>query len=126
MASAAFKPPGWPTVAPRIFVADVAGLVAFLKRVVAAEGEVHPGRPVELRIGDSLLLISDGGGVRDPAPAFLYVYVPNVDAAFQRAIEAGGSPVEPPTDQPYGDRRATVRDRWGNHWQLATRIVAEN
>ena len=118
-----YKPDGWPEVIPRIFVQDIAGLAAFLKTVLEAQGEVLPGRPVELRIGDSLVMISDGAGVRDPAPAFLYVYVPDADAAYRRAIGAGAQSIEPPGDLPYGDRRATVRDPWGNHWQLATRIA---
>ncbi len=118
-----YKPKGWPTVAPRIFVNDVAGLVDFLKHVVGADGDIRPGAPVELRIDDSVVMISDGAGLRDPSPAFLYVYVPDADAAFGRAMAAGAVEIEAPADLPYGDRRATVRDPWGNHWQLATRIA---
>ena len=119
-----YKPEGWPTLAPRIFVDDVQGLVDFLRTVVGAEGAVRPGAPVELRIGESVLMISDGAGLRERTPAFVYVYVPDADAAFQRAVAAGAHAVETPADLPYGDRRATVRDPWGNHWQLATRIGA--
>ena len=68
-------------------------------------------------------MISDGAGLRERTPAFLYVYVPDVDVAFGCALAAGGEAVERPADLPYGDRRATVRDRWGNHWQPATRIL---
>jgi PhnB protein len=53
--------------------------------------------------------------------AFLYVYVENVDETYQRAIEAGAETLEGPSDLPYGDRRAMVRDLWGNLWQLASR-----
>lgn len=116
-----FRPEGWPTVIPRLFTSDVEGLAGFLKAVFAAEGEVHPGRPVELRIGDSMLMVSDGGGVRAPGSACLYVYVPDTDAAWQRAVELGACTVEPPQDTPYGDRRAVIEDRWGNSWQIATR-----
>ena len=120
MNSSHYKRPGWPSVIPRIFVADVEGLVTFIKTVLDAEGTYEPERPTELQIDDSLLLVSDGGGVRDPAPAALYVYVPDTDATFQRAIEAGAISVEAPSNQFYGDRRATVTDRWGNFWQFAT------
>jgi uncharacterized glyoxalase superfamily protein PhnB len=115
------KPDGWPTVTPRIFTPDVAGLVAFLKSVFGGEGEVRADMPTEIRIGDSIVMVSDGGGVRDAMPAFLYVYVADTDATFERAIAAGAEAIEGPSNMPYGDRRATVRDRWGNIWQIATR-----
>ena len=117
----AHRPEGWPAVVPRLFTDDVEGLVGFLKVVFDAEGDVHPGRPAEIRIDDSLLMISDGGGVREAQPAFLYVYVPDVDAAFARAGIQGVRVIETPADLPYGDRRATIEDRWGNVWQIATR-----
>ncbi len=116
------RPEGWPAVVPRLFCDDVEGLVGFLKSVFDAQGEVHRGRPAEIRIDDSLLMVSDGGGVREARPAFLYVYVPDVDAAFARAEAEGAEVIEAPADLPYGDRRATVEDRWGNVWQIATRL----
>jgi PhnB protein len=115
-----FKPDGWPTVTPRIFTDDVARLVGFLKIVFGASGRLQSGAPTELRIGDSVVLISDGGGAREAMPAFLYVYVENADEAYRRAIAAGAESIERPGDMPYGDRRATVRDSWGNVWQIAT------
>lgn len=122
MSPTAYKPPGWPTVVPRIFVSDVEGLVAFMKDVFGAAATVRPGAPTEVSLDGSILIVSDGQGVREPTPVFLYVYVSDVDAVFERAIKAGSVLVEPPADMPYGDRRATVRDRWGDHWQIATRF----
>jgi uncharacterized glyoxalase superfamily protein PhnB len=115
-----FKPAGWPAVTPRIITSDVAGLVAFLKNVFGAQGEVPAGRPAELRIDDSMVMVSDGGGLRAATPAFLHLYVPDADEVFRRAIAAGAEPIEAIADMPYGDRRATVRDGWGNIWQIAT------
>lgn len=116
-----YKPADWATITPRLFTRDVQGLVDFLKRVFEARGDVPVGRPAEIIIGDSRLMISDGGGVRAPLPAYLYMYVPNADETYRRAIEAGAQMIEPLSDTPYGDRRATVQDRWGNTWQIATR-----
>jgi uncharacterized glyoxalase superfamily protein PhnB len=76
-----------------------------------------------MRIADSVLLVSDGAGVRGARPAFLYVYVEDADQTYRRAIEAGSATIEEPADMPYGDRRATVQDPWGNIWQIATRTV---
>ncbi|WP_375783150.1 VOC family protein [Bradyrhizobium sp. Pha-3] len=115
-----FKPAGWPSVIPRIVTRDLTGLAGFLSDVFEAEGEVRSGAPTEIRIGDSIILISDGGGVRDAIPAFLYVYVENADETYRRAIAAGAESIEMPADTPYGDRRAMVRDSWANVWQIAT------
>jgi len=115
-----YKPDDWPTVIPRIFAADVAGLADFLRVAFGASGDVRPNVPAEMRIGDSVVMISDGGGVRGAMAACLYVYVENADESYQRTISAGAETIEPPADMPYGDRRAMVRDRWGNLWQIAT------
>jgi uncharacterized glyoxalase superfamily protein PhnB len=116
-----FRPHGWHTVTPRVFTGDVAGLVKFLKAVFNATGESRVGRPAEIRIGDSIVMVSDGGGRRETGPAFLYVYVEDADETYRLAVEAGAESLEKPMDLPYGDRRATVFDPWGNTWQIATR-----
>jgi PhnB protein len=115
-----FKPDGWPTVIPRIFTEDVAGVAGFLQFVFGAQGQVRANTPSEMTIGDSVIMVSDGGGVRAARPAFLYVYVENADETYGRAIEAGALTIEKPADMPYGDRRAMVQDSWGNVWQIAT------
>ena len=115
-----FKPDGRPTVTPRIFTDDVAGLVRFVKTVFGAAGELQSAAPTEMTMGESIVMISDGGGLREAMPACLYVYVENADETYARAMAAGAQSIEPPADMPYGDRRATVRDSWSNIWQIAT------
>jgi PhnB protein len=116
-----FKPVGWPAVVPRLVTSDVQGVVTFLRSTFGAEGDIPRDRPAEMRIFDAIIMVSDGGGIRQSSSAFLYAYVEDTDATYQRAIEAGAREVEPPADMPYGDRRATVQDVWGNTWQIATR-----
>jgi uncharacterized glyoxalase superfamily protein PhnB len=53
-------------------------------------------------------------------PPQLYLYVPDVDALYDRAIRAGAQPTYPPADHAYGDRGAGVTDEWGNFWYMAT------
>jgi PhnB protein len=118
--ASSFTPHGWHTVTPRIFTGDVAGLVEFLKSVFNASGEYRVGMPAEVKIGDSIVMISDGGGRRQTMPAFLYVYVEDADQTYRLAVDAGAESLEKPMDMPYGDRRAMVRDSWGNTWQIAT------
>jgi len=113
-------PAGYHSLTSRIVVADLDGQVEFLRRTFDAAGDVVAGRPVELRIGDSLVMLSEAGE-RDLFPAFLYVYVDDADAVHQRAVAAGASTIEPPLDTPYGDRRAMVQDPFGNVYQIAHR-----
>src|ERR1700694_1076630 len=114
-----FQPDGWHTVTPRIVARDPDNLVRFLKDVFDAKGVFRTGLPAEIRIGDSLVMVS-GEGQRDSNPAFLYVNVDDTDATYQRAIAADATSLEEPMDMPYGDRRAMLRDAWGNTWQIAT------
>lgn len=116
-----FAPEGWHTVTPRIVADDAQGLVAFLVHVFEATGEYRSERPSEIRIGDSMVMITDTG-VRPATNAFLYVYVRDTDATYRSAIDAGARSVEAPGDTPYGDRRCMVEDQWGNTWQIATRL----
>ena len=98
------------------FVQEVFGAVE-LERTPIQAAQFH----VEAAIGDSVLVLE----VSDPphesaAPASVYVYVPDVDAAYGRALEAGAVRVSPPEDKPYDERAAGVRDRFGNIWWIAT------
>jgi len=117
---ATFQREGWRTVTPRIVTADVQGLAQFLRAVFDAQGACHAGAPAEMRIGDSTIMISEGGDRREAMPAFLYVYVADADLTYARATGLGAVSIEAPLDTPYGDRRAMIRDPWGNLWQIAT------
>ena len=105
---------------PRLFVDDVAAQVEFLRVVFDATGDVHLGRPVDVRVGDSIIMVSSTDG-RAAFTGFLYVYVDDADEAFRRAVDAGAAVLEVPVDTPYGDRRAMVRDPFGNVFQIAHR-----
>jgi PhnB protein len=113
---------GYRSITPRIVVSDVAAQVAFLRAVFDASGEVEPGRPAEIRIGDSMIMVSPATE-RDLFPAFLYVYVVDADRAYEKAVAAGATTLEPPLNTPYGDRRAMVRDPFGNIFQISHPIA---
>jgi PhnB protein len=112
-------PEGWHSVTPRLVVHEPANLVRFLIKAFDANGDFAVDAPTVMRIGDSIVMIS-AAGPRDPMRAFLYLYVDDADATYQRALEAGAVSLEEPADMPYGDRRAMVKDPCGNHWQIAT------
>ncbi len=82
-------------------------------------------------ISDAVFLTDDEGSVIEmgeahdewgPMPTMFYVYVDDVDAWYRRALAAGAAPMEPPALQPYGERRAAVRDAFGNQWYLAAPV----
>jgi PhnB protein len=115
-------PEGWHTVTPRLFVHDREGMIEFLKRAFGAVE--HPrfseDAPVEVSIGDSVVMIGDASA-RRPTTSFFYVYVTDTDETYANAIAAGATSVEAPALMHYGDRRAMVEDPFGNAWQIATR-----
>ncbi|UOZ06415.1 VOC family protein [Amycolatopsis sp. WQ 127309] len=106
------------TVIPRMVVRDLVAAVAFLRTVFGATGELESGRPADLRIGGSRVLVS-AEGERELFPAFLYVYVADADATYRRALDCGAASLEEPANTPYGDRRAMIRDPFGNVFQIA-------
>jgi PhnB protein len=55
-------------------------------------------------------------------PAMFYLYVPDCDAVYRRALAAGAKSVSEPTDHPYGDRSGGVIDPFGNTWYIATHV----
>src|SRR5262249_30536324 len=115
-----YKPDDRPAVVPRLFTKDVEGQVAFLRAAFGAKGRLRVDRPTELVIGDSVIMVSDSGGVRKSTSSAFYIYVPDADKTWARAVKAGAKSYAEPEDTPWGDRRAIVNDVWGNHWQIAT------
>jgi PhnB protein len=117
-------PEGWHSITPRIVVDDVAGLVTFLRQAFDAAGDCLPDRPTVLRIGDSNVMLSTTGP-REAMPAYIYLYVEDVDSSYRRCLAAGATSLEEPWDTPYGDRRGMVEDPHGNIWQIATSTASE-
>jgi uncharacterized glyoxalase superfamily protein PhnB len=115
-------PEGWHSVTPRLVVPDAKKLVEFLKQAFGATGEFRIDTPSVIKIGDSIVMVSSVGP-RDAMPAFLYLYVDDIDTTYQRALDAGAVSLEEPKDLPYGDRRGMVEDPFGNIWQIATHIA---
>jgi PhnB protein len=88
-------------------------------RAQSPEGVVHHA---QVRIGDSVISMGDAHGPYQPMPSTLHLYVPDTDALYERALGAGATSIQPPADQPYGDRSAGVTDPFGNRWFIATHI----
>jgi PhnB protein len=123
------KPDGYPTVSPYLIVERAEEVIGFLAATLGATVERRFDLPdgslmhAELRIDDSIVMIGASGGEWPPVPAHLHVYSDDVDAAFNRAIAAGGRSVQDPETQEYGDRRCGVMDPGGNTWWIATPVI---
>ena len=129
-------PPGYHSVTPYLALRDAKAAIDFYKRAFGAELLMAldmPGGKVahaEIRIGDSILMMSEESaewGNKSPltlggSPVFMMIYVPDVDAAFAKALAAGATEVRPVQDQFYGDRAGTLKDPYGYQWTLATHI----
>jgi PhnB protein len=119
--------PGFHAVTPYLQVRRPAELLDFVKTVFGAVETMRAtgsagGMHAEVRIGDSMVMIGGMESLATETPAALYLYIPDVDAAFERALAAGATSLLPPTNQDYGDRNAWVKDRFGNTWYLAQNI----
>jgi uncharacterized glyoxalase superfamily protein PhnB len=121
-------PDQYHTVTPYLMAPGTLKLIDFLKKAfdaVETERVMGQGSTVmhaEVRIGDSMVMLSDGGGDWKPMPTALYLYVADADAMYKRALAAGGTSVMEPVTQFYGDRHGGVRDPSGNLWWIATHV----
>jgi PhnB protein len=121
-------PEGFHTVTPYLVASDAAAVIDFLQRAFDAtlceriDDEKGRIRHALLKVGDSMVMLTDGNEECPPAPEGFYLYMSEIDAAYDRALRAGGVSVMEPADQFYGDRNAGVRDACGNTWWLATHI----
>ncbi len=75
--------------------------------------------------GDSVIEMGEARGEIQPSPTMFYLYVPDADASYFRAMNAGATSVHEPANQPYGDRTAAVKDVFGNLWYLATHVQTQ-
>lgn len=121
------------TVTPRLVVSGGADAIEFYRNAFGAQeiGERFAGPDgqvihAELRIGDSVVMITDEAaapaGTSASAGAIMATYWENVDAAWQRALEAGAAVIYPLADQFYGERGGRLRDPYGHQWMLSQRI----
>ena len=123
-----YIPDGYHSITPSICIDGAQKFVAFLKEVFGAKERMRmhgPGGKImhaEFAIGDSAIMLADTMPGWPAKSNSLYVYVEDVDAAYQRAIKAGAKSVQEPANQFWGDRSASVTDPFGNSWGIATHV----
>jgi len=128
-------PEGYHTITPSLTVRNAAEAIEFYKEALGAQELMRMTDPdgkighAELKIGDSIVFLGEempSMGNKSPqtlggATGGLYLYVEDVDKAFQRAIDAGGKEKMPVTDMFWGDRYGQFVDPYGYSWGLSTR-----
>ena len=132
-------PEGYHTVTPHLVLSDCAQAIDFYTRAFGARETLRmpgPGGTIvhaEIRIGDSVVMVNDEmqpipgqpGLFKSPnaaglATAALFLYVEDVDAAFDRALKAGCTVRMPLENMFWGDRYGQVIDPFGVTWAMAT------
>ena len=130
-------PEGYSTVTPYLAVDDASAAIEFYKRAFGAREHVRMPAPdgkighAELEIGDSKIMLSDPfpqSKTRPPkelggTTSGVFLYVEDVDSAFQQALDAGASVEMAPEDMFWGDRFGSITDPYGHAWQIATHTV---
>ena len=71
-------------------------------------------------VGDSMVMLAEATEQHQLLPAMLYLYVPDTDAVYKKAMAAGATSIMEPADQFYGDRNAGVKDATGTQWWIGT------
>jgi len=113
---------GFHTVTPYLMVREADKLVDFVRqafggvetyRTTGSAGGTH----IEVRVGDSMVMIG-GASTGEPMPAAIYLYMINIDEVYRKALQAGATSILEPSDQPDGERRAGVKDAFGNQWYI--------
>jgi PhnB protein len=121
-------PKGLHSVNPYLHPRRAEPLISFLKRAFGAEEVAKYASPdgvvhhAVIRVGDSVLEMGEAHGKYETMSAMFYLYVPNLEDVYRQAVAAGATSSQEPTDQPYGDRTAAVKDAFGNTWYIATHL----
>jgi PhnB protein len=105
-----------------------AQFIDFITAAFGAEAIMRHDAPngtvghARIRIGNSIVIVSEAHGRYQPMPAGVYMYVENAYEVYERAIRAGASVLYPIANMPYGDRMGGVTDPFGNEWYISTHV----
>ncbi|QGQ98223.1 VOC family protein [Paenibacillus psychroresistens] len=121
-----YAPHGYQSVTPHFSLNNASSLIEFLKKVFGAE-ELNRAvndrleiSHAEVRIGNTIIELSDANENYPPRPGTMHIFVGDADECYNRALAAGAKSLYEPADMPYGERSGGVEDAFGNHWYIAT------
>jgi len=128
-------PEGFHSVTPCLTLKNSLEAIEFYRKAFGAKQlDVFPGPDghstmhATIKIGDSIIMMGDERPMQDcrsaeslgASPVSLFIYVPNADAVFEKAIDAGSEVIMPVDDMFWGDRAGTLKDPFGYSWTIAT------
>jgi uncharacterized glyoxalase superfamily protein PhnB len=119
-------PEGFHSLTPYLFAEGATRLIDFICAAFGGEVMFQQNRPdgavmhATIRIGDSMLMLADPAPEFGATPSSIYLYVPDCDTVYQRALASGGVSVFPVMTLPSGERYGGVKDPCGNIWWVAT------
>ena len=124
-----YKPSGYNAVSPYLIVDGAQRMIDLLNTVFSikelrrynlSDGKIMHA---EVQLDDSVIMLADASPQYPANKLLLHVYVPDVEAVFQRALQAGCKPIEPPKQQEGDpDRRGMFEDFSGNAWAVSTQL----
>lgn len=123
-----YKPNGYTSVAPYLIVNGAGRTFEFLKQVFGATELRRSDAPdgkvqhAEVRIDDTVLMLADAVEGWPASSVHVHIYVPDVDATYQRALAAGAESVQAPVKHDDPDKRGGVKDAGGTTWWIATQV----
>lgn len=123
-----YKPTNYNSVSPYLIVQGAAATIEFLKAVFGAEElRNYPGEDgrimhAEVRIDDSVIMLADAAPAWPSQPSHVHIYVPDVDATYQKALAAGATSVQEPVKKDDADKRGGVKDAGGTTWWIGTQM----
>lgn len=122
-------PKGFHCVTPYFVIHGGAPFIQFLERAFQAEQVVRHENPdgsihhAQVRIGDSMVMLSDERPEHPKMPGMIFLYVDSADEAYASALAAGATSLRAPQDETHGDRMAGVLDPFGIQWWVANPLV---
>lgn len=124
-------PTGYNSLMPYLIVNGASDFIEFLNTTFGAQERMRVPSPdggvrhAEVTIEESVIELADATENYPARPGILHVYVPDVDATYRKALDAGATSKYGVVDQDYGDREASLQDRFGNTWYIATSKSAD-
>jgi uncharacterized glyoxalase superfamily protein PhnB len=123
-----YMPSGHHTVTPYLVVDGAELLMTFITdvldgtEIVRMQGPHGRNAHAEMCVGDSVVMLADTPAPGEATSAMLHLYVPDSDATYKRAMEAGATSLREPQDEFCGDRMSGVQGSTGIKWYFATHV----
>jgi PhnB protein len=132
MTRTSFKPENYNSVSPYFIIEDADRFVSLMQQIFDAKELRNYRLPdgsimhAELLIDDSVIMLGNASEKYPPVPLVMHVYVPDVDATWEKALSAGCEAIEAPKERDKDpDRRATFKDYGGNLWSIGTQLTTD-